>query len=578
MIKADWRLYRRLFTYLGGKRWLFPLSFLGFALVAGGNMLSAQLFTYLELAFNQPESPWRVWAPLFIIGVALLLGVGSFMGVFVMDYLGRHVIHRLRTDLFNHILRLPKTFYDNSSGGKVISQLVFNVEQVAESTTTGMCTVLRDGLTVLGLLGYLLHGNWKLTLVQIVLLPLIALVVSKASRYLRKYSQRIQSSVADVSKAASEAFAGFQVIRIYNGLAYERARFDAISQKNFGQHLKFRFVNRISGPLINFFSACAFGLVVALVFYTPLQDEFASLGAFMSYITAVGLLVGPLKNLSAVNAVFQKALAAAEQIFFHIDAAPETDAGTITLRTVRGALTFENVSFAYDNQIPVLDDVSLTIPAHQTVAIVGRSGGGKSTLVQLVQRFYDPASGRILLDGVDLRDLSLEHLRMQIAVVSQSIFLFNDSIYNNLVYGLDHEPDRNRLTEALDCAHAHEFINRLPEGWDSVVGDSGVNLSGGQRQRLALARAFLKQAPILILDEATSALDTESETWIQDALERLRKRCTTIVIAHRLSTVEKADCILVLEHGRIVESGAHATLLDRGDVYKKLYERQFPNE
>ena len=574
MLKSDFQLYLRLLAYLGPYKLLFPLSLLGFLMVAAGNMLTAELFKYLELAFNDAESPWRWRAPLALVAVALLLGMGNFIGSFTMDYLGRRVIHSLRSHLFDHLLRLPKTFYDKSSGGKLISQLVFNVEQVAESTTLGLTSLLRDGLTVCTLLGYLFYQSWRLTLVQVLVLPVLVLLIFTAGKYLRKYSRKIQDSVGDVAKVAGEAFAGFGVIRIYNGVRYEQQRFRAISRHNFRQNLKFRFVNRITGPIINVSTAIAFATIVWLTFNTSLQQDFASIGAFVSYITAIGLLVAPLKSLSQVNAVFQKALAAAEKIFANIDAQPEPDSGTRSLPRVAGSLQLVDLSFNYGADDSVLHQLNLSIEARSSVAIVGRSGSGKSTLVQLVQRFYDPDQGQILLDGVDIRELKVAELRRHIASVEQQVFLFNDSIYNNLSYA-NPSIDRAAAELALQRAHALEFVEQLPEGMDTVVGDSGQSLSGGQLQRLALARAFAKDAAILILDEATSALDNESEAYIQQALAEIRQRCTSIVIAHRLSTVENADKIIVLDRGKIVDVGSHSELIARAGLYQSLYKQEF---
>ena len=574
MITKDFRLYLRLLKYLGPYKWLFPLSLVGFMLVAAGNMLTAELFKYLELAFNEPESHWRWSAPLALVGVALSLGCGNFIGTFSMDYLGRRVIHSLRSDLFDHLLQLPKSFYDRSSGGKLISQLVFSVEQVAESTTVGLTSVFRDGLTVIALMGYLFYQSWKLTLVQLVVLPILTLLIYIASRYLRKYSRRIQDSMSDVANAASEAFAGFAVIRIYNGLAYEIKRFRDISRDNFRQNIKFRFVNRISGPLINICTAVAFATIVWLTFNSSWHNDFASIGAFVSYITAIGLLVAPLKSLSQVNSYFQKGLAAAEQIFSNIDKPQELDTGKLSLSNISGAVRLSKVGFAYADGAEVLRQVDLSIEPRQSLAIVGRSGSGKSTIMQLLQRFYDCSTGAILLDGVDIRDLRLAELRRHIASVEQDIFLFNDSIYNNLSYG-SQDISRADAERALEQAHALEFVHQLPDGIDTVVGDSGHSLSGGQRQRLALARAFIKQAAILLLDEATSALDSESEAHIQQALASMRQQCTTIIIAHRLSTVESVDKIVVLDAGEVVDSGSHAELIARAGLYQKLYQQQF---
>ena len=574
MIKRDLKLFYRLFSYLGSYKFLLPVSVVGFALAAAGNMLTAELFKYLELAFNEPESPWSVGAPLALVGVAALLGGGNFVGTFTMDYLGRRVIHNLRTDLFRHLLRLPKAFYDKSSGGRLISQLVYNVEQVAESTTLGLTSVLRDGLTATALLAYLFYQSWKLTLVQVLVLPLLVFIIYTAGKYLRKYSRKIQASVGNVAKSASEAFAGFQVIRAYNGLDYERARFNRFSEHNFRQNVKFRFVNRASGPLINIATSVAFATIVWLTFNSQLKQDFASIGAFVSYITAIGLLVAPLKALSQVNSVFQKAFAAAEQIFASMDAPAEIDAGRQTLARVQGRVDFVDIHFTYAERAPVLNGLSFSVAARQSVALVGRSGSGKSTLMQLLQRFYEPDSGQILIDGVPIASLTLSDLRSHLAVVEQSVFLFNDTIYNNLTYGSD-QISSSRLRQALSDAHALEFVEQLSAGWDTVVGDSGVNLSGGQRQRLALARAFLKNAPILILDEATSALDSESEAYIREALALARAERTTIVIAHRLSTVESVDNIVVLDEGVVVDSGNHQELINRPGLYQSLYQQQF---
>ena len=574
-LTRDLRLYTRLLSCLDGCKWLLLVSLVGFILVAAANMWMAELFQYLEAAFNAPQSDWRWRTPLLIVGASLALGVGNFVGVFSMDYLSRYAIHRLRCRLFNHLLKLPKSFYDRSSGGRLIGQLVFHVEQVADSITSGLTALLRDGLTVIALLVYLFWYSWALTLVQLIMMPPIVMVVYRAGIYLRKYSQRIQQSVGDVSKVAAEAFNGFQVIKIYAGDVYERQRFAHISAHNFRQNTKFKLVERLSSPLVHLLVALSFGLVVWLTFHSFLHQDFATLGTFMSYVTATGLLVRPLKGLSTVNSVFQKGLAAAGEVFATIDLPPETDQGARQLPRARGMVEFHDVGFHYpQGSSEVLNRVSFRIKPRQSVAIVGRSGCGKSTILHLLQRYYNCTAGTILLDNIPITAYTLADLRRNIAVVSQQVFLFNDTIYNNLCYGAS-AFSALQITKALDQAHATDFVAKLPNGLQTVVGDHGVNLSGGQCQRLALAQAFLKNAPILILDEATSALDVESEAHIQQALRDIQRNRTTFIVAHRLSTVEQADVILVLEQGKITEQGTHQELIAQGQHYAALYQRQF---
>jgi subfamily B ATP-binding cassette protein MsbA len=455
----------------------------------------------------------------------------------------------------------------------MISRITHNVGQVAQATTDAVRKVVQEGLTAIGLLGYLFYINWKLSLIFLVVAPIIALLMNMVSKRLRMLSKRVQESIGDMTHITSELVNGHRVVRSYGGEDYEKQRFLECSLYNRGQSLKVVTTAAINNQVMQLIIALALALLmyVALFFM-----EQASAGSFVGYLTAAFLLPRPIRQLSDANSDIQKGIAAAESLFDILDEPDELDDGTYQVDRCKGALEFRNLSFHYlGANAPALIDISFKAEPGQTIALVGASGGGKSTLANLISRFYTHDTGEILIDGVEINDYQLANLRKQIALVNQQVTLFNDTIANNIAYGVLATATRSEITAAATGAYAMEFVDKLDQGLDTEIGENGVKLSGGQRQRLALARALLKDAPILILDEATSALDTESERYIQAALQKIMRNRTTLVIAHRLSTIENADMILVIDHGRIVERGSHRELIEKNGAYARLHQMQF---
>lgn len=581
-IRSSARIYLRLLGYVKTYWVAFAISILGFTIFASSQPAMAWMLKYFvdgltegsdALFFGIP----LLWGfPLFIIAVAFYQGVGSYLGNYFLAKVSLSVVHDLRTNLFNNLLTLPNRYLDNHNSGHLVSRITFNTTMVTGAATDAIKVVFREGMTVIFLFGYLLWMNWKLTLVLMAILPVIGLMVTSASKKFRKQSKKIQTAMGDVTHVSSETITGYRVVRSFGGEEYERERFNTASEANRDRGLKMTRTGAVFTPSLQLVTYSAMAVVMFLVLF--LRGD-ATAGDLVSYITAAGLLPKPIRQLSEVSANIQKGIAAAENIFEQLDEEPEVDHGTVERERVEGRVEVRNLSFSYpgtDKQ--VLEDINFTVEPGQMVALVGRSGSGKSTLASLIPRFYHHAAGKILIDGVDVEDYRLRNLRKHIALVTQHVTLFNDSIARNIAYGDLADAPREAIEAAAEAAYASEFIAKLPKGLDTLVGENGVLLSGGQRQRLAIARALLKDAPILILDEATSALDTESERHIQAALDRVMQGRTTLVIAHRLSTIEKADVIMVMDQGRIVEQGSHAELLARNGYYARLHSMQFQDE
>ena len=572
---GSWDTYKRLLAYVKPFWLAFSLAVVGNVIYAAASTGMAAAMEYVIAAIENPTDGNRIMLTLMIVGVFAFRGLGTFMSQYFIGYVGRHVINVLRNDVFDRLLSLPSRYFDDNAAGRLVSKLTFNVEQVAEATTNAVTITLREGLTIIGLLCFMLYTNWVLTLIFLAVGPVIGAVVSYASKRFRRISKRIQGSMGDITHVASESIAGYRVVRTFGGEDYEQQRFREVNDRNLTQSLKMASTQAISVPVIQVLVAIA----IAALVWTMLAPEIRggmTTGQLVAFITAATTMAKPIRQVTSVHAKIQKGLAAAYDVFETMDEQPEQDPGTYAPSRVEGNIRFEDVSFRYRDQLDnVLEGITLDIPAGQSVALVGRSGSGKSTLVSLLPRFYEYTGGDILIDDHSLRDYSLKALRSQIALVTQNVVLFNDTIAANIAYGALRDCSREEIREAAAKAHALEFIDRMPEGLDTMIGDNGVMLSGGQRQRLAIARALLKNAPVLILDEATSALDTESERHIQEALEMVMKGRTTLVIAHRLSTIEKADRILVMDNGRIVESGRHDELLKTGGAYAQLHQMQF---
>ncbi len=572
-------VYRRLLSYAAPHWRIFIVAIIGMMMCAAVDTgFLALMKPLLDISFVGKDVDSTRWIPVIIIGLFMARGLGSFMSSYGMAWIGRRVVADLRGQIFNHLLQLPVRFYDRSSSGQLISRLTYNVEQVADATTSSLTAIIREGLTLVGLLGWMLYLNWKLSLFCFILGPFIAMIVRYVSKRFRKISHRIQESVGNVTQAAEESIGSQRVVKVYNGQAYEAAEFKRINEQNRFLALKVTATSAGSSSLIMFIAAFA---VAAIVFFAtqPAMLVTITAGTFVSFLGAMIGLMNPIKALSGVNERMQRAVVAGQDIF-HLLAEPvEVDSGTRQLTRARGEIEFRDVRFRYREELgDALRGVSVTVQPGQTVAFVGKSGSGKSTLLALLPRFYDVDSGSLLLDGHDIREYPMTQLRQQIALVDQQVRLFNASIAENIAYGVPEVPSREKIVEACKSAYAWDFIEKLPQGLDTVIGQNGVMLSGGQRQRIAIARALLKDAPILILDEATSALDTESERYIQAALERLVVGRTTLVIAHRLSTVQSADRIVVMQDGRVAESGKHAELLEKGGIYAALHRMQFEDD
>ncbi|WP_275288951.1 lipid A export permease/ATP-binding protein MsbA [Halomonas elongata] len=574
MEHSGWALYKRLLGYVRPHWRAFALAIVGYLLYAASSTALAEMMKRLIDGIQDPDAAFRLWLPLFVVGMFAFRGLGTFLGTYFMSHVARNLVHALRCDVFNHMLHLPGRFFDAHSSGHLISRVTYHVEQVTGAATKAITILLREGLFVLGLIAYLLWTNWMLTLLFLAVTPIIGGVVSYASKRFRRISQRIQRSMGDVTHVASEALSGYRVVRTHGAESYEKARFAEASEVNRRQSMKEALTKATSTPIIQLLVAFALAALVWLAMSPALMADMTP-GEFVAFITAASLMAKPVRQLTEINATVQKGIAAAGELFGLLEEEPEEDSGDREPGRLEGHVRFEGVRFAYgDDQPEVLKGIDLEVSAGEMVAIVGRSGSGKSTLMGLLPRFYRPTAGRILIDDIPLDTYRLAPLRRCIALVSQQVTLFNASIADNIAYGVE-RADPDAIEAAARAAHAHEFIEDLTEGYDTVVGENGVMLSGGQRQRLAIARAIYKDAPLLVLDEATSALDSESERYIQAALEEVCRDRTTFVIAHRLSTIERADRILVMEAGEIVEQGSHAELLSRDGAYAALHRLQF---
>ena len=563
---------RYVFAYKG----IFLLALAGMAIAAATETgFAALMKPLLDGTFVEKDPDVIRIIPFALLGIAVMRGIAGFAASFGMSWVARNVIRDLRGQMFQQMLRKPISYFDSIAAGKLISKLIYDVEQVASASTQVVTVLVRDVLTMIGLLGWMLYLSAPLVLVFAVIGPIVVLTVRFAGKRFRLLSRRVQASMGDVSSAANEAVQGKRVIKIFRGEEYENRHFQSVNEYNRRQNLKHDATKIINVSVVEFLVAVAISVIVYITTLPGMLEDITA-GTFMSFIAAMSLLVQPVKRLTTVNAALQKGVVASQSIFALLDAEPEKDTGTSRLGRVRGEVAFRNVFFAYQSsQGPVLKDISFRTAEGEMVALVGRSGSGKSTLVSLLPRFYDPDSGTILVDGHDIHDCTLASVRDQIALVSQDVTLFNDTIARNIAYSRMGEVSEEEIIAAAEAAHAMEFIQQLPQGLETEVGENGALLSGGQRQRIAIARAFLKDAPILILDEATSALDSETEQHIQVALDRLMQSRTTLVIAHRLSTIERANTIIVMDAGAIVEKGSHSELLARGGHYARLYQMQF---
>ena len=569
-------LYLRLLKYVAPYWRIFALSLVGMVVVGLTEVaLPALMKPLLDGTFVYKDAALMHWMPLVIIALVAVRGGAEYVASYSINWVGNKLVMDLREAMFGKLLGLPTPYYDDHASGNLISKITYDVTQVTAAGTSVLTVIFKDSVTLVGLLVYMSWLNWKLTLLALVMTPLIVGVVRLISVRLRSSSRAVQQAMGDVTQVVQETIEGHKVVKLFGGQSYEAARFGEQVDRVRRFMMKQTTAAAASVPVVQLLAGFALASIVYLATQQSNANEI-TVGEFVSFVTAMLMLTAPLKRVTGVNEPLQRGLAAAESVFELIDQAGESDPGLSVVTRVDGEIRFDNVSFSYANaDQPALDAITLTINPGETVALVGASGGGKSTLANLLPRFYRPTSGRILLDGYDVETLTLASLRANIALVSQDVVLFNDSVAANIAYGVMRDTSEAEIVAAAVAAHAMEFIRAMPQGLNTLVGENGVKLSGGQRQRLAIARALLKNAPVLILDEATSALDSESERHVQAALETLMQGRTTVVIAHRLSTIEKAARIVVLDRGRIAESGSHRELLARNGIYAKLYNIQF---
>ena len=567
---------RRFLAYIKPYKVLFFLAVLGMiGYAAVDTFVFSQVRPLIDQSLNVGNYDYLKNAAYFIVPLFILRGIFNFMGSYTLEYIGTQVVMKMRQELFEKFIHLPVEYHDHHSSGSLISKVIFDTEQVRGAAGKAMLTVVRDGMFVLGLVVVMFYYSWKLSLIFFLIGPLVGIIVSIVSKRFRKVSKAIQQAMGTLTASVEQAVKGHKVVLMHDGQQYESDKFASRNNQNRLQNMKLVTAQILSVSSIQIIASVALAFVLFTASLPSMVEEL-TVGIFINVIVCMVMLLKPLKQLTTVNTEFQKGMAACASIFAVLDTENEIDSGTYELTRAKGKLSLQDVSFTYPTKKdPAIKNVSFEVLPGQTVALVGRSGGGKSTLSNLLTRFYAPDSGQILLDDQNISELTLRSLRRQFALVSQQVILFNDTIANNIAYGKEGEVTREQIIKAADMAHVTNFVKQQSDGFDTIVGENGLMLSGGQRQRIAIARAILADSPILLLDEATSALDTESEKFIQQQLDALQRSRTSIVVAHRLSTIENADLILVVESGQVVESGNHKTLLDKNGIYAQLHALQF---
>ena len=575
-MKQDVKVYLRLLSYLKPFWGLAVFVVIGFAINAATEVSVAKLLEKIINAIQNRDQSFTSLFPVLVIILMFFRGLGTFIGGYFTAVISRNLIFNIRQEVFAKLMRLPSQYYLDNSSGHITAKIMYNVEQLTAASTESLRTIVQQGLITFGLVGYLIYSNWRLTLIILIFAPLIGVLIRKASKRMRKLSSQVQDTMGDVNHVVQETVNGNMVVKGFAGQDYEQKRFYDSSKENLRRGMKMVVVQQLNSPIVQLIMS----VPLAIVMYIALRPEImqdTSAGQFIAYITAAGMLSKPIKALTDVNEKIQRGMAAAHSVFELLDMPEEANSGTLTPE-LKGNVEFKNVNLVYSDGYQALHNFNLKVNAGETVALVGRSGAGKTSLVNLLLRYQEVNSGQLLLDHTDIREIELNSLRQQISMVNQQVVLFNRTVRENIAYGQLENASDEQVIAAAKAAYAHEFIMNLPQGYDTSLGAQGLTLSGGQRQRLAIARAILKDAPILILDEATSALDNESEYFIQQAFDAAMRDRTTIVIAHRLSTIENADRIVVMDKGMIVEQGSHAELLEKRGAYYQLHQRNFEEQ
>jgi subfamily B ATP-binding cassette protein MsbA len=572
-VKQDVKVYLRLLSYLKQFWGIALLVVLGFVINAATEVSVAKLLEKIINAIQSKDQSFTTLFPLLVVVLMFFRGLGLFMGGYFTAVISRNLIFNIRQEVFAKLMRLPSQYYLDNSSGHITAKIMYNVEQLTAASTESLKTVLQQGLITLALMGYLIYTNWRLTLIILVFGPLIGLLIRKASKRMRKLSNQVQDTMGDVNHVVQETVNGNMVVKGFAGQIYEQKRFHESSMENLRRGLKMVVVQQLNSPIVQLIMSISLAIIMFIALRPEILRE-TSAGEFVAYITAAGMLAKPIRSLTDINEKIQRGMAAAHSVFELLDLPEEENNGTLT-PALTGSVEFQNVNLIYSDGYHAIHDFNLKVNAGETVALVGRSGAGKTSLVNLLLRYQEISSGQLKLDQIDIHDIELNALRSQISMVNQQVVLFNRTVRENIAYGQLENATDEEVIAAAKAAYAHDFIMALPQGYDTPLGAQGLNLSGGQRQRIAIARAILKNAPILILDEATSALDNESEYFIQQAFDTAMQNRTTIVIAHRLSTIENADRIVVMDKGLIVEQGTHSELLALQGAYFQLHQRNF---
>ena len=575
-MKHDVKVYLRLLGYLKPFWGLAIFVVIGFAINAATEVSVAKLLEKIINAIQHRDQGFTSLFPILVILLMFFRGLGTFIGGYYTAVISRNLIFNIRQEVFAKLMRLPSQYYLDNSSGHITAKIMYNVEQLTAASTESLRTIVQQGLITCGLVGYLIYSNWRLTLIILIFAPLIGLLIRKASKRMRKLSSQVQDTMGDVNHVVQETVNGNVVVKGFSGQDYEQKRFYDSSMENLRRGMKMVVVQQLNSPIVQLIMS----IPLAIVMYIALRPEImqdTSAGQFVAYITAAGMLSKPIKALTDVNEKIQRGMAAAHSVFELLDMPEERNSGALT-PVLKGNIEFKAVNLVYADGYHALHDFNLIVNAGETVALVGRSGAGKTSLVNLLLRYQDISSGQLTLDNIDIYDIEINNLRQQISMVNQQVVLFNRTVRENIAYGQLENATDEQIVAAAKSAYAHEFIMNLPQGYDTPLGAQGLNLSGGQRQRIAIARAILKDAPILILDEATSALDNESEYYIQQAFDAAMRNRTTVVIAHRLSTIENADRIVVMDKGRIVEQGSHVELMENRGAYYQLHQRNFEEQ